>query len=1184
MPYVLPQASSQSPASIWILFFTWLLILALNAGLLYAWFRWIQWRRKTLPPKPRQQNDGEIAVSKISLSVEIADGTRLQVLVEDVGQAEGDDLAEPGGAPSLVVSSPEELPPSITVETIAPARLPPPSGSEQPVAFLPEPRAEEISSPAAAPEPAIPERTETPPTLTIPLAEAEVSPASETPSEPAIEPELPPPPAPILTPVVEQAGESPALEAESPAEFTPSPVSETAPAVEPPAHPSAVEVPVEASIPHSIRDLPPDFSSIQWRQVLWDGRWLLLAASIIIFLLAYVAIFAPHTIETLGKVPLPNNFGRPYYGLHFLRDMLSRNYDKIGLLIGGVGGLATLAAFLGFAFRKSRRAGEFCLLSAGITLAGLGQWALNFQPPRMTQGAMLYGAAILLFGVWAYLARQRLPDNLLPTGKTRWDLIIVIGILAVTAYTRLYAYPTYPYGVEGDEKNWTSEVVRVMVERRGDFSGEYHINGVPVTFFMQAPFYALFGAGINAARLAVIFYSILGSLMFFLVLRQIGPLPVAALGAGLLGISIADISASRLANVESHVKFWPLLALALLAWAIKKNRWEPYLIAGIALALAVLTFDTVAPMAVVLFLAALVELLRQRKPFGQVVLRLTALAGPSLLAVPMLVAYFEGRFTDYGVGQRWSIGLLEALRSHLGQVLQSWFVQTYSDFIYNRANGPMTNAALLPWLVFGIIVALATLRKPVSIWVILWAGLTIIPVPTLTERPVARVYYVGLPAMYALIALGMFIFLKEVDHLLGKNWRVVWILIAAVALTWVGLFNQFIYFNEVYDPQARQVIRELGEYVHAGADENTHFFITYLPGANSQIYAEDRTIELYLHGKVPNDQIRTAYEMIPFADFLPRLTTALQSWQKVEVIFDEFTNEQADQRNAVEQALERCFPNVISYRGLNLARYSLPKSVLENPACMPVSVSLTAPEMAYWVNTNLSWALNTGTATSVEADCDRARPDVVWAEVEDFLNQGGWQEDTQNARDWMGRGFMFDYPDNRELMYGGTLPEGDKVYAWVRTFKRRVDASPGIVRIGSQSFPFANFSEDELGSWQWERIGPFDLTVAHGAAYISRPFPENNDDFVAIFVDAVVFTADPAFSPFEGTLGWLPAVEQTQEMTQPANNGTVALILPGAGRYRCRLSAASSDITLVDAYGNAPVWSNFVEFEVKTGP
>ena len=925
--------------------------------------------------------------------------------------------------------------------------------------------------------------------------------------------------------------------------------------------------------------------SVRVLNFLWENRWVVLVALVLVAIAWYIMVFAPTQPKRIIP-PSPNSPGRPFFELHFLRDTLSRNYNKVGPLIGLAGGGITLAVLAWYLISRKRQAGEFALLGAALTLAGLGQWELNFSEPKYLSGVILYGTAAVGFIAWAWLARSRLTDILQPSGRWRWEWVLVLVILGVTAYARLYAFPQLPYGVEGDEKNWTSEVVHIMIDGRSDFSGEYHYSGMPVSFYMQMPFHRLFGAGVNSARLAVIFYSILGSLAFFWLLRQIAPLPIAGIGSFLLGVSIADISASRLANVESHTKFFPLLTLTLLAFAIGKRRWEAYLVCGVALALGVLTFDTAAPIFIVALMLAIIELIRQKVPLKNAVTDLVALAAPTILAVPALVSYFEGRLTDYGIAQRWKAGFLPTLSDQFGQVLRSWFVHTESDFIYSRSSGPMINAALLPWLVFGIILALLMIRLRLSYWTLIWAGLVLLPIPTITERPVARVYYPGLPAVYIFIALAMFVFAVEVDRLLGKNLRLIGLTLAFAGLAWIGAFNLFIYFNEVNDPMPRQVIRELGEFIKAGSGPGVHWYIPYQPGANSQIFAEDRTIELFMHGKIPTSEITTAFEMVPFETYLPGLFPASQQWQTVEVVLDHFTDQQKEQGQMVAEAMKRCFPDAQVTPGQYMDRYSLTAAALANPACRPVTVHLAVKNTAAQDTvaspdgSTLTWSLSSGTASTVRQVCEESRSDVVWVEAEELINRGGWQADSNIVMGWQGSGFMFDFSDSRELDYIGPLPPSDQVYAWVRYFKRQLDLSPGYLQIDDQAKPFAALTiKDQLEKWTWERIGPFDLSKGASPVVVSRPFKEDLSHFWAIFIDTIVFTGDAQFSPEKDT-PWHLLQDQTAQLDGLASAGEIAFSASTPGRYRCKVSLASAETPLVDAFGKSPVWSNAVEFKL----
>ncbi|NOH03465.1 MAG: phospholipid carrier-dependent glycosyltransferase [Chloroflexi bacterium] len=119
---------------------------------------------------------------------------------------------------------------------------------------------------------------------------------------------------------------------------------------------------------------------------------------------------------------------------------------------------------------------------------------------------------------------------------------------------------------------------------------------------MQTLFHRLMGPSLFAARFEVALFSVIGTLVFYLLLRQITSMPLALAAAWFLSASIFDISASRLANVESHVKLWPLLTLALLVWAMRAKRWQAYAITGFALTIGLLTYDTVWPLGLVVLI------------------------------------------------------------------------------------------------------------------------------------------------------------------------------------------------------------------------------------------------------------------------------------------------------------------------------------------------------------------------------------------------------------------------------------------------------------------------------------------------------------------------------------------------------------------------------------------------------
>ena len=334
-------------------------------------------------------------------------------------------------------------------------------------------------------------------------------------------------------------------------------------------------------------------------------------------------------------------------------------------------------------------------------------------------------------------------------------------------------------------------------------------------------------------------------------------------------------------------------------------------------------------------------------------------------------------------------------------------MRTWADFIYSRS-GPMLNAALLPWLILGIVVALATLGQFYSRCMLLWAGLLVIPVPILTNLPVARVYYPGLPAVYGLIGLGIFVFVRHLDDLFEKRRRWVWLTALGLALGELGVMNSYVYFNEVSDETIRLVRREMGDFVAQDATTDAHWFLPHLPGFNQPLFVETGTVQLYLRSKLSAAQAERAYEALVYADFLPKLLAPLRGWRTGEVLLDKSSEAGRDQRDQVAATLERCFPLASRWAGVYFDRYQLNASALAQPDCLPVALTLSTPGIPTVTKNSLTpkWSLSSGAASAVRQVCELARPGVTWVEAEDVTALGGWRSDVTLTSGWSGVSFV----------------------------------------------------------------------------------------------------------------------------------------------------------------------------------
>ncbi|MGD2179074.1 MAG: glycosyltransferase family 39 protein, partial [Anaerolineae bacterium] len=422
----------------------------------------------------------------------------------------------------------------------------------------------------------------------------------------------------------------------------------------------------------------------RWREVV--------VGLVLLSLLGYVWVVTPRTIvhpeKPVDRTPL-RGLGRIW---RFWQQHLSKTI-RVWPLVSAV--LVVGSYLVARLSGRARKALRVATLLATLALGLEGQLLLLNR--RLIAASILYGAALLGFIAWLVMYRpgHREDSPSVPRiGQTEAGLLILI--LALTVSARFYALSHIPYGIEGDESKWTIEVVSVMLDGRHTIQSEYHYATEPTSFYMQAPFHHLLGPGILSARIAVATYSVLASLAFYWLLREtLGP-PEALLATALLAVSLVDVSASRLALVEGHVKIWAIAGLAFLAHGLRVRQPIHSFLGGVALAIGLLTYDTFVPMVAVAATWTVITLAVQRASPREWVVHLTVLLLPILSVMPGVVEYVVGRGEYYGVGRLgWNTAPLTVLRYNVADVIQNAWEQTYADFLFVR-HGPIINSLLVP--------------------------------------------------------------------------------------------------------------------------------------------------------------------------------------------------------------------------------------------------------------------------------------------------------------------------------------------------------------------------------------------------------------------------------------------------------------------------------------------------------
>jgi hypothetical protein len=922
-------------------------------------------------------------------------------------------------------------------------------------------------------------------------------------------------------------------------------------------------------------------SSLRLKVASWLRRHLLevALAALLVAIAAYVRQVSPGTFLDLpSRSGVP---GHPYQWLTYFRRFQMESAQVLGFVVALLAASLGLACFAVSWVRRDAQAARTGLLTTGVGMLALWQLAMLKMVPVPPATPFAMGAVTILG--WCFAYRPSASWDLFGPLSSRWGEIALAAIaILVTIAARTFFLSRHPYGIEGDELKWTVEVVRSTLD--GEYFGgaDYHLSSLPVSFFMEAAFIRLFGPGFLSARLAAVVFSIAGSLAFYALVRAtIGP-RVAWLATFLLGISLLDVSASRLANVESLVKFWPLAALLMLAVALDRRRTSLFLAAGALVALGLLTYDTVAPLFVVGSLLLVYDLVRLKVPRPDAIRFGAAYLAPQLAVSPAVTAYWAGRLPYYELGQR-GLGAapLQDLLVRAQNLVQSLFSATAADFLYNRG-GPLFESLLVPWLAAGLILALVLWRKARTLWVLVFALLFFIPVPILAASPMSRVLYPGLPAAYVLMAMALAAAYGELARLFGALLRPVLITLAAIVLLQLALLHQYISFNEVYDADDRQIRRELYDLAAAVQDSGSTGIFPYLTGAADPIENEyDYAVWLGMRSRVRRADDIGERLLVPAGSLLAALSERTPTEEGVTFVWDVWNIVARKTRDQLLATVLRCYPGAERVAGIFFDQYRLSSEILRTPLCGSAEVTLqSASEPALGTDDFvLLWTARGAPVSLIELTCGRRIQELQILQAE-AMTGPGWESETRHGPGYQGAGFLADRGEGSEATLVVDLPVPNDYYVWIRYLRREVDPYPAVLTFGGRQVNFAS-SMGPLSVWAWQRMGPYHVDSGSVPLTLRRPYNGPDNKFVALFFDAIVLTVSPDFDPRTDD-PFLTVLTRTVPLSAPANEGSLRVEL-GPGEYACWVRLID-DGRLLDPYGAVGVRSAPFAFEILPAP
>jgi hypothetical protein len=871
-----------------------------------------------------------------------------------------------------------------------------------------------------------------------------------------------------------------------------------------------------------------------------------------------------------GAGPNPEN---PYSALHYVRTLELKWAGSLATIVAVVGTLLGLACFV-YALRSTRlQSARFGLLLSGLSLLGLWQLAMLDQYPPPASAPLALGLLVLL--AWGLDYRRRDEDDLFEGGGSRATQFFLFSVaLAVTILGRVSYLRLRPLGIEGDEMKWTVEVARSMVDHQFLEAAEYHLASLPVSFYLEALPMRVLGVSALSARSTTVLYSILaGALFYFLARRLAGP-RVAWLATFLLGISLLDMSASRLANVESLVKIWPIAGLLTLGWAFDARRTVGFVAAGVLVGLGMLAYDTVAPLLISGLVLLVYELRRLRIPRPEAIRFAAAYAAPQILVLPIAATYWIGRLQYYELDNK---GLqsqpLPTLLSNAQDLWQALFTHAASDFLYNR-DGPLFESLLSPWLLCGLVLAILLWNRGRLLWALVVLGTFFLPVPIAAHSPMGRVLYPGLPMAYFLMAIAIVSAEGELRRLLGKAASPALMALGAVLLIQLFALHQFIYFNEVSDPDDRLARRELYDLAAEVQRSGALGIFPYVPTADDPIESE-QSYAIWLGMR---STVRRASDMqtpmFPAAPtFLASLSELPPSTNMASVVWYTASRTQAEERKALLDLFLRCYPTAHKTTGRFFDLFTLDTQALTSPACVSAMVTAElapgSPDTEGHVD--FEWGVVGAPPSQATLDCGRESPELQILQAETMAGPG-WVTENRFADDFQGEGFLADPGDNAAAPASTeiSVPKSGDYFVWVRSYRRVEDPYGAILDVNGQTADFA-LAFSGQPTWAWERLGPFRINEPEVTLSITRPYGGSLDHFMALFFDSLVITTSETFDPNTDP-PYIPAFSRSVQIQAPDRAGRIAAdLLPGT--YACTITVQDGG-RMIDSQGGIGVRSS----------
>ena len=871
--------------------------------------------------------------------------------------------------------------------------------------------------------------------------------------------------------------------------------------------------------------------------------------------------------------------------------------------------IAFFAVFVGLVLAMAssrptmRRLGA---IAAILATAGAAQWLM--LEGLLVYGSFVYIAAAAALLLWVRIDKVDFSNLSSSDGWSRWqEAGVLISTIGIAAVFRLWRFGDVPYGIEQDEAQWTWEMGYKFFSDLEPGGTAFHFESFPVGFYQGALFLRLFGLEMLSSRIEIVFFSLFATVLFYLLVRRLFSVPVALFATFFLAISAIDVSASRVALFEAKVKFWVILSFFLFVWATQRRDLKLYLLTGGALAAGMLVYQTFFLIPLVVVSSLLVKALGEREQWRHYAAALLAVMLPLLLVAPTVWNFVQAqegftttRWVTYTAEHPYDSTLEKVVRAfqfawhNFGEIANSVFYRQHAeilvtpeDFFFNRLDGPVVLAAVIPLAVLGTVIALANAKNFRYAFVLLWLLLGFFVAGLATGRTFVRVLYPGLPAVYVLAGIATSAFVMAVHRHLERSRAIAFgaglIVFAAVL---IGVSWQ-VYFEESLVFPGREQRREMLDVVSEGAAQAELVLLPYLPGEDDRLDRERVGVGFAVGSEWGLSDAGEHHEFVVYEELLAAIRGAT-STLSLAIVHDKSIRD--PYRTDIISVLSQCYPDLTTRPGRFFDLIRLDQGSIAASRCYSSTVLAEDPGGPTSPSTEeltFNWNVVNGNQQSFQLVIERLREGVQLLEAEDELAGHLWFEDA-SVSGFRGRGVLVDSFDAGRAEATISIPVDGRYELWVRFNERVLTDAQAFLYVDETSVAFgADASLLEWDEWIWKSVGSFELFAGQHTLGVEKTY--GADRHVGLLLDTLAMSSDPSFDPrvhdiWEVVLDSGERASPERRFVLDPNAEECSACTPDGlrpGRYRWRVRVFDQD-QMVDSLGSRGAPSETLEFEIES--